>query len=822
MSGLTENAASSAVPRRELLALALLSAALLGYEVLLSRVIAIQHWHHLTEVVIAVALLGMASAAVLVAGWSAVAQVERYWLLPVAALATAATMPLSVVLAQQLPLNMLALPWYGEQVFYLLLYGLCFVLPFFCGGLFITLVFTRRSRHIGSCYCADLVGAASGVILVMVWLDARGLQTSLESAVLLCSALAAMAFISVAPGNGRVFACTAALAVALLLLVWGSRLAITPSGFKALSVQLHERGAELLDQQDSSQSRLTRVSSAGQHLAPGMSLGSTLPAPRQHQLFSDGDGATPLLLEGRLPRQRELFSQSIGGAAYILAPPRPRVLILPGNHSWNSWSAFWHDAAAITLVEPDRALAALLDSGASSTAGFLPDTASVHRIQPRRFLETNAGVYDLIIAEVDSQVVGSPATRVQLLLTRQALAATLDRLGTRGVLALGGQMMPWPRDSLRVLHSVATVLRERYPAPELHLIMIRDWRNYLLLVSRSPLESEQLSALRHWSQQWQFDVVIMPGDEPEEDEMFHQSPDAHLVESVWQLLSDNPGRFVAGYPFDLSVTDDNRPFFYHFFRWQHWRQVRQALGQPWLLYVGWGYLLNLTALIALTLAAAAVLLLAPLTASGLWAQVAGVRFALSSYFGAIGLGFMFIEIALLQKAVLLLDSPTEAFALVLVALLLGAGLGSFVGGNRVLAARGFWLVTTGIAAMALSYPLLLDYLFTLSLRWTDTARLAILAALLSVAALPMGVMLPQGIAAIRHRGSGAVAWGWAVNGFFSVCGALAAPLLAIELGWQGLFICAAALYLLAGMSHGGLVRSAQGTTPAPRSAGNGC
>ncbi len=822
MSGGTENAASNTIPRRELLALALLSAALLAYEVLLPRVIAIQHWHHLTEVVIAVALLGMASAAVLVAGWSTAAQAERYWLLPVAALAAAATMPLSVVLAQQLPLNMLALPWYGEQGVYLLLYGLCFVLPFFCGGLFITLVFTFRSGRIGSCYCADLVGAAAGVILIMLWLDAPGLQTSLESALILCSALALAAFMSVAPLKWRPLGNSAVLVVALLLLPWGMQLAITPSSFKALSVQLHERGAELLDQQDSSQSRLTRVSSAGQHLAPGMSLGSTLPAPRQQQLFSDGDGAIPLLLEGRLPSQRALFNQSISGAAYILAPPGPRVLVLPGSHSWNSWGAFWHGAATISLVEPDRALAELLDGGLRAVTGFLPDNARVHRIQPRRFLETNAGFYDLVLAEVDSQVVGSPATRIQLLLTRQALAATLDRLSPRGVLALGGQMMPWPRDSLRVVHSVATVLRERYPAPELHLVMIRDWRNYLLLVGRSPFRGEQLGALRQWSQQWQFDVVAMPGYDADEDEMFHQSPDAHLVASVRQLLSDNAGRFVANYPFDLSVTDDNRPFFYHFFRWEHWRQVRQALGQPWLLYVGWGYLLNLTALVALALAAGAVLLVAPLAASGLRVQVAGVRLAVPAYFGAIGVGFMFIEIALLQKAVLLLDSPTEAFALVLVALLLGAGLGSYWGGNRVLAGRGLWVLTACIAVAALSYPLLLDYLFALSLRWTDAARLSILAVLLAVTALPLGVMLPQGIAAIRHRGSGAVAWGWAVNGFFSVCGALAAPLLAIELGWRSLFTCAAALYLLAGFCHGSLVPEQRGTRQAPRSAGSDC
>lgn len=806
--------ASYAVPRQELLALAFLSAGLLGYEVLLTRVISIQHWHHLTEVVIAVALLGMASAGVLVAAWSGASQATHYRLLPVAALATAATIPLGVGMAQQLPLNMLALPWYGGQAFYLLLYGMCFLLPFFCGGLFIALVFTRRAGRIGTCYCADLLGAAGGVALVMVCLDAADFALSLESALLLCSALAFLASAIVAPLNGRVLYYATALILALLLLAWGPRLAIAPSEFKALSIQLQERGAELLQQRDSSQSRLTRVSSAGQHLAPGMSLRSSLEAPRQQQLFSDGEGATPLLLAGQDPRQKALFFRTIGSAAYILAPAGARVLILPGNHSWNCWSAFWHGATAITAVEPDRVRADLLKRGIGSDVDFIPDIASVHRIQPRRFLETEAGVYDLIIAEVDSQAEGSPATRIQLMLTQQALAAAMDRLGPGGVLALSGQLMPWPRDSLRVLHSVVTVLRERYPAPEQHVVMVRDWRNYLLLVGRNPFPERQLAELRRWSRQWQFDLVAIPGYAVDRDALFHRGPDARLLDSVQQLLSENAAGFVADYPFSLSVTNDNRPFFYHFFRWEHWRELREALGRPWLLYVGWGYLLNLTALLVLTLAAAS-LLLTPLATPVLRRQVSGARLALVSYFGAIGLGFMFIEITLLQKAQLLLDSPSEAFAVVLVTLLLGAGLGSYVGGNRVLARGGVRLLAACIAVSAIGYPFLLDYLFTLSLYWTDLARLSSLSVLLSAAAIPMGMMLPQGISAIRDRGAGAVAWSWSVNGFFSVCGALAAPLLAIELGWQGLLACAAALYLLAGYWHAGLGQTQRSPTTVP-------
>ncbi len=787
-------------PGRILPALALLTAAVLGYEVLLPRIIAVQHWHHLTEVVIAVALLGLSGAPVLVAVFARSARRHVGWLLPAAALATAAAIPLSLVWAQALPLNMLALPWYWQQAGYLLLYGLCYVLPFFCGGLFIALVLMRWSATIGACYAADLLGSAAGALLVLLWLDAGWSFVSLESALLLCCALALAAFVAAA-GAGRMSLSIAALASLGLVWLWHDGwLAVIPSDFKPLSVQLGERDARVLEQRDSSQSRLTRVSTGAQHLAPGISLASALEAPLQQQLFVDGESAFPLLLEGGSPRQRELFFQVIGAAAYLVAPSSPQVLILPGNHSWNGWSAFWHGAVAITLVEPDHALATLLRRGRGNGAGYIPDSAGVEEVQPRRMLDSPGADYDLIFAEVDSQAEGSSATRIQLLLTRQGLSALLQRLKPAGVLAFSGQLMPWPRDSLRLINSLVAVLRQRQLDPAQHLVLIRDWQNYLLLVSLEPFTAQRVAALQQWSRRWLFDLALMPGPDVEQRETFHQGPDERLSESLRQLLGTDRAQFVARYPFALSVTSDDRPFFYHFFRWDHWREVRQALGRPWLLYVGWGYLLNLAALAGLAVLAA-LLLLAPLAAPALRSQLGGSRLATAGYFGAIGLGFMFIEITLIQKATLLLASTTEAFALVLVAMLLGAGAGSLLSGSRLLVRRRLQFAVACIVVAALACPRLLDGFFDLSLTWTDVSREGILALLVLLTALPMGVMLPQGIAAIREQGDGAVAWCWAVCGFCSVCGALAAPLLAIEVGWTGLAGCAAALYLLAGLCH---------------------
>jgi hypothetical protein len=336
--------------------------------------------------------------------------------------------------------------------------------------------------------------------------------------------------------------------------------------------------------------------------------------------------------------------------------------------------------------------------------------------------------------------------------------------------------------------------------PAQHLAVLRDWRNLLVLVSRQPFAQTRLEAMSAWCRKWGFDRAAMPDLPPEAANRFHQKPDALYFKAIRQLLSEDAADFIAAYPFALSVTDDDRPFFYHFLRWGQWQAVRTRLGQPWMLYAGWGYLLSLLALAAL-IPTATLMILVPLAAPSLRRPIAGRRGAVFGYFGAVGLGFMFIEIALIQKTQLLMNAPTSAFAAVVVAMLLGAGVGSLWSSRPGAVGGSPWAALVAIGILAPIMPVLIDFL---AARWDAGAygtQVGLLALLLFALAIPMGTMLPRGIARIRDLGSGAVAWAWGINGFCSVLGALAAPLIAIQIGivavtgWAvGLYFAAALLY----------------------------
>ena len=779
----------------QLAALALMTASLLGYEVLLTRAVSIQHWHHLTAVVIAVALLGMGWAGSLAAAFATPVRQHEGLLMSAAALATAVSIPLSLAFARQVPLNMLALPWYGmQQAGWLLLYALCYVLPFFCGGAFITLAFMRWTRHIGRCYAADLAGSALGAVLVMALLDGvlqRG--PSLETAFSVTAAMPVASFLFLEPVRlKRVIMAVVAFASVITSFA-GPWVAVGPSDFKALSVQLAERGARVLWQQDTVQSRLTLVQSPAQHQAPGLSIRSIQEAPRQWQVYRDGEDAIPLLRDADQRHYRTFFDTVLEGAVFLAAPRHPDVLLLPGNSSWNGWNARWHGAASITLVEPDPGMAVLLTGSVFPDHLFLPPGCRLAVMRARRFLQSNDTRFDVILADMGGSPVGSAAARVQFMLTREALDLMLERLNPSGVLAFSGQVLPLPRDTLRLIHSVAEVMRGRGLAPVEHLVAIRDWKNLLVLVSRRPFAQVRRDALSTWCRQWGFDRVAMPGLPPEEANRFHQKPDALYFKATRQLLSEGAANFIAAYPFALSVTDDNRPFFYHFLRWGHWQDIRTRLGQTWMLYAGWGYLLSLLAL-AMLIPTAAFMILVPLAAPSLRGQITGRRGTILGYFGAIGLAFMFIEIALIQKAQLLMNGPTSAFAIVVVAMLLGAGFGSLWSGRGGDAAGRPWGALLAIGILSPGVAGLIDFLAARQGGSNYELQAGLLTLLLFTLAFPMGTMLPRGIARLRGLGSGAVAWAWGINGFCSVLGALAAPLIAIEIGIVAVVGWAVGLY----------------------------
>src|SRR5574340_1567798 len=102
--------------------------------------------------------------------------------------ALAVLMPAAFLLAQLVPFNPLELLWDKTQPAKLLAVYLLMMLPFFCGGLGIGLVFSHFGKQAPRVYACDILGAGAGslgVIGALFLVPPERLLTVLASVALL-------------------------------------------------------------------------------------------------------------------------------------------------------------------------------------------------------------------------------------------------------------------------------------------------------------------------------------------------------------------------------------------------------------------------------------------------------------------------------------------------------------------------------------------------------------------------------------------------------------------------------------------------------------
>jgi hypothetical protein len=304
-------------------------------------------------------------------------------------------------------------------------------------------------------------------------------------------------------------------------------------------------------------------------------------------------------------------------------------------------------------------------------------------------------------------------------------------------------------------------------------------------VKRSPFTTEERQRLQGW---------VSSGD------LMHLSAAAGGVAfpSVYQAFLDqrDAGReaaFVAGYPFDIAPVTDDRPFFFRSTHWWHlWRREPILGGSiPFMEYslVVLGLVVGVAALLCVFLPLRLV--------AGEGARVRGAgRYGF--FFAAIAIGFMAVEIALLQRFGLFLGHPNYALSVVLAALLLFSGVGSLFSRAIVGALGRFRFVSyvlVGVLALEqfLAFPLL-PRLIGLPF----AARAALVFLLVAPVGVCLGTFMPTGLDRLKAAAPAFAPWAWGINGIFSVLAPLVAVGLSMSWGITALLAASLPFYLAAG------------------------
>jgi hypothetical protein len=383
--------------------------------------------------------------------------------------------------------------------------------------------------------------------------------------------------------------------------------------------------------------------------------------------------------------------------------------------------------------------------------------------------------------------------------TTEALQEYQRHLTPGGMLAITRWVTLPPRDTLKLFATAVRALQANgVPRPERHLALIRGWKTVTLLLKNGEFTAAELAAIRQFCRDRSFDTEYYPGIGAGEANRYNVVDQSYFFEAAQALLGAGGEDFSRRYKFNIEPASDDRPYFFHFFKWRTLPELLAFRGQGGMPLLDWGYPVLIATLIQ-AVAVALVLILLPLFLRARKRDAAsgppGLRGRVALYFPALGFGFMFIEIAFIQKFILFLSHPLYAVAVVLCAFLIFAGLGSRASGRlRPTPRSNLRWPFAAIVLLALAYLFFLPPLFRQLIALPDLAKIALSVALIAPLAFAMGMPFPLGLASVSIQDEPLLPWAWGLNGFASVVAAILATVLAIHLGLTVVVLLALLLY----------------------------
>jgi hypothetical protein len=797
---MTDVALPVAAPRRTTLAgVALMSAALLMTELALTRIFSVTMYYHFAFLAISIALFGLSASGVYVfvaRRWLLSGPPER--LLAVHALAFSLVTVVSLWLLVRLRVGLNYSP--ENLRLMLAIYSLA-ALPFFAGGAVVSLAISRYARRINLVYAADLIGAAAGCLLLIPLLNTIGAP----GAVLTAAAFAAAAAVLLERPGSRWLVAGAGLVLAGVPIA--AQLS-TASPFDVRNTKGHDNDVVLFSKWNS----FSRIG-VYDRVHGDWSLSPRYDGPKPVSRFMDIDSAasTPILrFTGRLEDVGYLRYE-LTALAYRLrhetasagASPFTALVIGPGGGR-DLLSALLYGAGHVDGVEINPIIANDVMRGAFADYSGQIYTHPKVRItvdDGRSFVRRSADRYDVIQASLVDTWAATAAGAYTLsensLYTVEAFTDYFDHLTDAGTITI----TRWVFDGLRLVSLAQEACARRQCDAADRLAIVQYGKVATFLFKKQPFTAAETASVRRAAGEMGFTVLYAP------DDRFGPTGDAIRSAGIprerkWNtdpsdyarlILTPDRRAFYEGYNLDVHPTTDDRPFFFHTTRLRD--QFEVAFGRTMLFGNGLSALLTL---IGISAALVVLFIIGPLALTG--RELLGTGWPRwLAYFGCLGAGFMLVEVALLQRFVLLLGHPVYSLTVTLFSLLLGTGAGSYLSRTVPEDRLRSQLVRalTGIIVVAGIGIVVLPPLITLVSQTPRAARIALAVLILTPAGALMGIPLPAGVRLLSARQPSLVPWAWGMNGALSVMGATLAVFIAMNWGFSVTLATGSVVYLLA-------------------------
>jgi hypothetical protein len=794
------------VDRRGMLGVAALAAASLLLESTLTRLLAVGQFYHFAFLVVSLALLGFGASGTVLYLSPRLQGMSLSRLLAWTGNGFAVSVAGAYLVVNYLPFDSYSLAWDPLQILYFVLYYLALALPFLCAGTGIGAALAGAGGRSHQVYAANLLGSAAGVLIALLALWLAGVPGAV-----LVSALLGLTP-AILSREGRGVRLPAGLLIAAGSVVFcllsaanlsdSAPLGMKISPYKGLSQALRYPGARRLFGRWNSTSRVDVVAGAGTHNLPGLSYTYPGMPPAQHGLSVDAEAVQPLAL---IPPEKFDAASYLPEAVAFQLRPGASVLILGPGGGLGILQALAGGAKSVVAVEGNGLVRRAVAQSNPWDPYTLPGVRTVLE-SGRSYLRRGRadGAFDVITIPLSDAyhpvASGAYSLAESYDLTVESFEDALDRLAPGGLLVATRWLQIPPSEDLRLVATVAEALaRGGVRQPGETLAAFRGIQTLTVLAKPDGWQPQELEVVREFARSRRYDLVWAPGIRPDETNRFNRTPTSEHYEAVRDLLLAFPEqqtRLYASYPYAIAPPTDDQPFYFHFFRWGQTPRVLAMLGRTWQPFGGSGYLI-LFALLILVLLLSTVLILLPLVLRR--QDVAGpdprgLRLRVVAYFGLLGLAFLFIELPIIQRWILLFGQPTYAFVAAVLAILLFAGLGSaLVRSPRVNVRIVLPLLAVLCCAMALAGPVVNRVI----LGWPIPLRTAAAIAGLAPLAFLMGMPFSLGLIWLERASPSLIPWAWAVNGCASVVASVLAAILALTMGFTAVLLIGAGSYAVA-------------------------
>src|SRR5690606_30938886 len=254
--------------------------------------------------------------------------------------------------------------------------------------------------------------------------------------------------------------------------------------------------------------------------------------------------------------------------------------------------------------------------------------------------------------------VGLFALQEQYTLTVESFREMWRRLDPGGAISLTVWMDYPYRNPVRAVSTLSAALRQEGAEPALHLAAVRGWGTMTLVAARSPIGPADVDSVRTFAERLSFDPALLPGIRPDERMRFNLLQDTTFFRLIDAAVAGAP---LDDYAFDVSPATDNRPYFSQLLKWASIPSSLNDFAPAGVPFLELGTLIAAATLVQISIAAL-ILILLPLRVLGRGSR--GKTWTVL-YFAGIGIGFMFIEMILIQQFTLYFGHPIYAAAAVI-------------------------------------------------------------------------------------------------------------------------------------------------------------